>query len=263
VSNGGPHIGIIAGTFEGAALCYRTLCLEAETATSRHVHPEITLHSLPLHLYLDAIDRGDWVGVSALLSQSASKLAQVGADFIICPNNTLHKVFGLVEPPVPWLHIATPVVGEIVARRWHCVGILGTQTIMEGSVYFQRLQQSNIAVVIPNDDDRIRIQHIIRSELVAGLFTSQSRLFLQKVIAEMKFEGAEVVILGCTELPLIITDDQSVLPLLDSTRLLARAALRHVAQPHGLEISKNRSFGSIEEPSNGRLVLNQMLDRHS
>jgi aspartate racemase len=222
-----PHIGIVAGTAEGAALCYRSLCLEAENVMGHNMHPEITLHSLPLRFYLDAIDQDDWAGVAGLMSQSASRLAQAGADFIICPNNTLHKAFELVESPVPWLHIAKPVVKEIAQRRWRRVGILGTRVVMEGEIYSHRLERQGVTVVIPKQDDRVRLQDVIRTELVAGLFTSRSRLFLQRVIAGMATEGAEAVILGCTELPLLISEHQTAVPLLDSTRLLAQGALRY------------------------------------
>lgn len=223
-----PHIGIVAGTAEGAALCYRILCQEAETVMGRrYAHPEITLHSFSLHRYLDAIDQDDWAGVAALMTQSAAKLARVGADLIICPNNTLHKAFRFVEPPVPWIHIARSVVREISGRRWRRVGILGTQTVMEGAIYSEPLGQANIDLVAPALDDRARIQHIIRHELIAGLCTVKSALFVQKVIAEMAGHGAEAVILACTELPLLMEGYQTTVPLLDSTRLLARAALSY------------------------------------
>lgn len=223
-----PHIGIVAGTAEGAALCYRTLCQEAESVTGRrYAHPEITLHSFSLHRYLDAIDQDDWAGVAALMTQSAAKLAHVGADLIICPNNTLHKAFRLVESPVPWIHIARSVVREIAGRRWRRVGILGTQTVMEGAIYSEPLGQATIDLVAPALDDRARIQHIIRHELIAGLCTVKSALFVQKVIAEMVGHGAEAVILACTELPLLMERYQTTVPLLDSTRLLARAALSY------------------------------------
>ncbi len=226
-----PHIGIVAGTSEGAALCYRTLCLEAESVMGRrYAHPEVTLHSFSLRMYLDAIDQDDWAGVAALMSQSAAKLTQAGADVIICPNNTLHRVFRLVTSPVPWVHIARPVVREIEARRWRRVGILGTQTVMEGSVYSEQLHRSNIDVIVPEQDDRSRIQHIIRNELIAGVRTVKSGLFVQKVIVEMALKGAEAVILACTELPLLMAGYQAAVPLLDSTRLLARAALRYRVQ---------------------------------
>ena len=219
------HIGIVAGTSEGAALCYRTLCQKAEEVIEYNMHPEITLHALPLRLYLDAIDLDDWVSVAGLMSHSAAKLVRAGADVIVCPNNTLHKAFDLVESAVPWLHIAEPVVKEIVRRGRRRVGILGTQIVMEGSIYSHRLEQLGINAVIPRKDDRVRIQHIIRAELIAGLFTAQSRRFLQRVIAEMAADGAEAVILGCTELPLLFSDEQAALPLLNSTSLLAQAAL--------------------------------------
>jgi aspartate racemase len=223
-----PHIGIVAGTAEGAALCYRTLCQEAESVMGRrYAHPEVTLHSFSLHRYLDAIDRDDWAAVAAMMSQSAAKLTGVGADLIICPNNTLHKAFSQVESPIPWIHIAQPVVREVVARRWRRVGILGTQTVIEGSVYSETLRQSNIDAMVPNRDDRSQLQHIIRTELVAGVFLNESALFIQKVIAEMGLMGAEAVILACTELPLLMSNYQTVVPLLDSTRLLAQAALHY------------------------------------
>jgi len=119
------------------------------------------------------------------------------------------------------------VVREIEARRWRRVGILGTQTVMEGSVYSEPLGQSNIDIVAPAQDDCTRIQHIIRHELIAGVRTVKSAQFVQKVIAEMAFNGAEAVILACTELPLLMAEYQATVPLLDSTRLLAQAALRY------------------------------------
>lgn len=222
-----PHIGIVAGTAEGAALCYRTLCQEAESVMGRrYAHPEVTLHSFSLHRYLDAIDHDDWAEVAALMSQSAAKLVRAGADVIVCPNNTLHKALNLVESTVPWVHIAKPVVGEIEVRRWRRVGILGTQTVMRGSVYAEHLHRANIDVIVPDQDDRFQLHHIIRNELIVRAFTVKSALFVQRVIAEMGIKGAEAVILGCTELPLLMSNYQTAIPLLDSTRLLARAALQ-------------------------------------
>lgn len=250
-----PHIGIVAGTAEGAALCYRTLCLEAEGVMGRrHAHPEISLHSFPLHWYLDAIEREDWEGVAALMSQSAAKLEQAGADYIICPNNTLHRAFSLVESSIPWLHIAKPVVEEVVEHQWRRIGILGTQTVMEGGVYTENMRQSGIGTMVPKKDDRIRIQQIIRNELVAGLFTSKSRACVQNIVADMARKGAEAVILACTELPLLMSGHHAALPMLDSTRLLARAALRdgiqsrkHPEKQHGRSPVADRADRAIME----------------
>ena len=222
-----PHIGIVAGTAEGAALCYRTLCLEAEKDRGS-VHPEIMLHSFPLHWYLEAIDRDDWTGVASLLSRSAAKLEHAGADFIVCPNNTLHKAVDLIDSPIPWLHIAQPVVEKVIEQQWHRVGILGTQTVMDGAVYGERFQRAHVEAVLPEQHDRIRIQHIIRNELVAGLFTHASRVFFQEIVEEMAAKGAEAVVLACTELPLLMSGHHTAVPLLDSTRLLAQAALKYI-----------------------------------
>jgi aspartate racemase len=221
------HIGIVAGSAEGAAFCYRTICRKAQAFLGPHAHPEITMHTFSLRSYLDAIDRDDWASVAALMSQSAVKLAQAGADLVICPNNTLHRAFDLVESPIPWLHIAKAVAEEASHRRFRRVGLLGTQIVTDGSLYALKLQKFNIDSVIAEVSDRIRIQHIIRTELIAGHFTTKSRIFLKEVITKMKANGAEAIILGCTELPLLISDEQSPLPLLDSTRLLAQAALTY------------------------------------
>jgi aspartate racemase len=223
-----PHIGIVAGTAEGAALCYRTLCLEAEQVLGRgYGYPEITLHSVPLHRYLDAIDWNDWGTVAALMSRSAATLVRAGADLVICPNNTLHRAWDSLDASVPWLHIADPVVKEISRCGWRRVGVLGTRIVMEGDIYSSRLERQGVTLVLPKQDDRVRLQDVIRTELLAGLFASDARVFVQRVIAGMAAEGAEAVILGCTELPILISGNQSALPLLDSTRLLAHAALRY------------------------------------
>ena len=236
-----PHIGIVAGTAEGAALCYRILCQDGAQSMGQVVQPEITLHSYPVRFFLEAIDRNDWQGVATLMSESAVTLARAGADFIICPNNTLHRAFDMVESPIPWLHIAETVALEAAQRRLHRVGVLGTQIVMEGSVYSLKLQQFNITTVLPSVADRIRIQRIIRTELIGGRFTLESRLYLQRVIARMKTRGAEAVILACTELPLLITEEQSPLPLLDSTRLLAERALRYAMRGRRQTLTHNRT----------------------
>lgn len=223
------HIGIVAGTAEGAALCYRTLCHEAEEFMGRHAHPEITLHTFSLQSYFDLIDHDDWTGVARLLSQSASKLAQAGADLIICPNNTLHRAYDLFQSPVPWLHIAAVVSEEAAHRGFHRLGLLGTRAVMEDSMYSRYLGEWGIEQVIPPAHDRLNIQHIIRHELIPGRLTARSRNFLLAIVSRFRRSGCDAVILGCTELPLILSGENSPLALLDSTQLLARAALKLVA----------------------------------
>jgi aspartate racemase len=223
-----PHIGIVAGTADGASLCYRSLCYEA-VRTGRPAQPEITMHTFPLEWYLSLIERDDWAGVAALMSRSAGKLVQAGAELIICPNNTLHRAFDHVVSAVPWLHIAEAVTAEIRRMRLRRVGLLGTAAVMEGRIYHSRLSQAGIEVVLPEEHERSRLHHIIGTELIRGQYTSPSRSYVQEMIESLAARGTEAVILGCTELPLLLADEQSALPLLDSTRLLATAALQHCA----------------------------------
>ncbi|HEU4502075.1 MAG TPA: aspartate/glutamate racemase family protein, partial [Nitrospira sp.] len=144
----GHHIGIVAGTADGASLCYRSLCYEAGR-TGRRAQPEITMHTFPLEWYLNLIERDDWAGVAALMSRSAGKLVQAGAELIICPNNTLHRAFDLAVSAVPWLHIVEPVTAEIRRMRLQRVGLLGTPAVMEGRIYHPQLTQAGIEVVLP------------------------------------------------------------------------------------------------------------------
>ncbi|HEX5549268.1 MAG TPA: aspartate/glutamate racemase family protein, partial [Nitrospira sp.] len=197
-----PHIGIVAGTADGAALCYRTLCHEADRGNGRHAHPEITMHALPLESYLASIDAGDWSGVAALMSRSASVLAHAGAELIICPNNTLHRAFDLVVSPVPWVHIAAAVAAEATRRNYQRVGLLGTQVAMQGTVYQPIFEHHGIEIVLPPIPKRIELNRIIRTELIRGHYLPRSRADVQDIISTMAASGADAVILGCTELPL-------------------------------------------------------------
>jgi len=222
------HIGIVACSSEGAALCYRTICLEGQDLMGRHAHPEVTMHTHSLDRYMRFVEAGDWSGVAALMLSSADKLAQAGADFIICPDNTIHQAFDLVakRSPLPWLHIAAEVASEARRRGYQRLGILGTRYLMEGPVYSEKLEEMYLGCAIPEPEERSRINEIIFSELVNGLFTDQSRSYFCQVIGRLKEKGCQAVVLGCTEIPLLVREEDSPLPTLDSTRLLARAALR-------------------------------------
>ncbi|MEZ5670076.1 MAG: amino acid racemase [Alphaproteobacteria bacterium] len=225
----GPgHVGIVACSAEGAALCYRTLCQEAGAAMGRHAHPEITLHSLSLADYERHLDAGDWPGVAAMMLMSARKLAAAGADFLICPDNTVHQALPLVLPhsPLPWLSIVEAVADAADARRFRRVGLTGTRWLVDGPVYDDALAGRGIAIVRPAPADRDAIDRAILDELVAGVVTPRTEALFRRVIAAMKADGCQAVILGCTEIPLAVDDARSPLPTLDSTRLLARAALR-------------------------------------
>lgn len=222
------HIGIVACSAEGAALCYRTICMEGANLLGRYTHPEIIMHTFPLCEYMRYIEKGDWENVADLMLSSVSKLAKVGADFAICPDNTIHQAFDLVvnKSPIPWLHIAQEVAAEAKRKEYKCLGVLGTRYLMEGPVYPSKITAVGIEHMIPEVKYRERINQIIFDELVNARFTSEALVYFKGVINELKNKGCDAVILGCTEIPLLVTQEDSSLPILDSTRLLARAALK-------------------------------------
>ncbi|MFH1744112.1 MAG: amino acid racemase [bacterium] len=225
------HIGIVACSAEGAALCYRTICMEGPGLLGEYSHPEITMHTPPFQEYMRCFEVDDWDGVADLMVLSAEKVAKVGADFAICPDNTIHQVFDQVvdRSPIPWLHIAEEVAIEAVRKGYRKVGVLGTRFLMEGPVYTSRLGSAGVERIIPQAADRERVDRIIFTELVSGRFTDEARATFGEVIDRFKNEGCDAVVLGCTEIPLLITEKDSSLPTLDSTRILARAALKRAA----------------------------------
>lgn len=222
------HIGIVACSAEGAALCYRTLCAEAPALMGEHLHPEVSMHTHPLGEYMVHIRSGNWAGVAGLMLSSARKLASIGAQFAICPDNTIHQALDLVVPesPIPWLHIAEAVGAEAHRRGLKTLAITGTRYLMTGPVYPAALRRFGLDCRIPEAPDRERIDTIIFKELVNGVFREESRLYFNEVIGAMKARGCDGVVLGCTEIPLLVNPADCPLPTLDSTRLLARAALR-------------------------------------
>ena len=225
------HIGIVACSSEGAALCYRTICSEGERYFGTYGHPEVSMHTPPLSDYIKALDAADWQRVAGLMLSSAQKLAAVGADLLICPDNTLHQALPLVEArsPVPWLHIAEVVTDEARARGFHKLGLLGTRWLVGSGVYPEKLAAHGVACEYPDRAEIEEIHRIIMDELVFGIFKPEQVQYHRKVMIHMKERGCDAVILGCTEIPLIMNDDNSPLPTLDSTRLLARAALRRAS----------------------------------
>lgn len=226
------HIGIVAGSAEGAALCYRTICLESQNQLGEHNHPEVTMNSIPMARHMPPIIADDWKTVAELMLESVEKVALAGADFAICPDNTYHQAFEYLLPrsPIPWLHIASVVGKEAERNGYKRLGILGTKYLAEGPVYSSRLNELGIEREIPDLEDRIRINEIVFKELVNGVFLESSRIYFNKVTEKLKSRGCDAVVLGCTEIPLIVRPDDCPLPTLDSTRLLARAAIKEAIQ---------------------------------
>ncbi len=223
------HIGIVACSAEGASLCYRTICTETPLLLGRkYAHTEVTMHTPDFAEYMKGIEAEDWKAVADLMLASAEKVAGAGADFAICPDNTIHQAFELFidKSPIPWLHIAEVVADEAGRNGYRKLGVLGTRFLAEGPVYRQKLDAAGIGHMTPEKADRERINSIILDELVAGIFTDKARDYFTGVINWLKRQGCDAVVLGCTEIPLIVTQESSPLPVLDSTRLLARAALK-------------------------------------
>jgi aspartate racemase len=222
------HIGIVACSAEGAALCYRTICAEAAHWLGPHAHPEVSMHTPSFADYVACIDRDDWQAVGALMLSSANKLAKIGADFVICPDNTIHQALSQIEHdlPIPWLHIAQVVADRAEALGYRRLGLTGTRWLVESDVYPAALEAKGLSYLRPLREEREEISRIIMDELVLGIFNNSAVEYFQGVMTRMKNEGCHAVVLGCTEIPLIMNDTNSPLPTLDSTRLLARAAIQ-------------------------------------
>ena len=193
-----------------------------------HNHPEISMHTHSLASYMNCVYRGDWQGVGELMLASANKLQQTGADFLICPDNTIHQALPFFQDrsPLPWLHIAEVVASHAMERGFKRLGLTGTRYLVESEVYPEKLTAQGLEYLRPNKDECEEIDRIIMEELVYGVFTPAAVAYFQQVISRFKSEGCDAVVLGCTEIPLLMNDANSPLPTLDSTRLLARAALK-------------------------------------
>ncbi len=223
------HIGIVACSAEGAALCYKTICVEGAQSLGPHAHPEVSIHTHSLGEYMQRIYRGDWPGVAELMLSSANKLKSIGADFLICPDNTIHQALPCIEArlPLPWMHIAEVVAAEAAERGFRRLGLTGTRWLVDSAVYPPKLIARGLEFSRPRSDECDEINRLIMNELVCSVFSASTVAYFQQVIARLaRGEHCDAVILGCTEIPLIINDGNSTLPTLDSTRLLARAALR-------------------------------------
>lgn len=222
------HIGIVGCSAEGAALCYKTICIEAQEKLFKYRHPEITMHTPPLSDYMQHIWNGNWEGVAELMLKSAQIVAKAGAEFAICPDNTIHQAYNLMisKSPIPWLHIAEVVGGEAKQKKYKYLGILGTKYLMNSPVYPDALKKFGITCEIPIASDQEKVDKVIFEELVNGIFTEESRKEFNKIIQKLAKNKCDAVVLGCTELPLLVDPNDCPLPTLDSTRILARAAIK-------------------------------------
>ena len=221
------HIGILAHSFEGAGLCFHTACMEGVARLGPHMHPEITLTCQPMALVLDAWERGDNQQLRAFFMKDADKLTAAGVDFVVLPDNTAHIAMESEGEPfsLPGLHIGEVVAEQALRDGRRKVGILGTKYTMNGPVYPGALGRRGIDWAVPSPDDQRIVNDIIFDELCLGQFKDESRNAYVRIIEKLKDDGCDAVALVCTEIPLLVSLDVSPLPTLESTNLLAKAAV--------------------------------------
>ncbi|MEM6762572.1 MAG: amino acid racemase [Pseudomonadota bacterium] len=220
------HIGIIGCSAEGAALCYRTICVEGAARLGGYRHPEVSLHTLPLSDYVDALEAGDLEAVAALMVRSATALERCGAEILICPDNTIHQALSHgPDMPRPFISIADAVVDYAEAAGFHKLGLLGTRWLVASTVYDDAAAAKGLSVVRPDDDLGAEVSRIIMDELVHGAFHEPAQQRVGDAVGALQRMGADAVVLACTELPILMDGAEAALPLMDSTRILARAAL--------------------------------------
>ena len=222
------RIGICAHSYEGGALCFLTACREGARLLGAHMHPNVVLSAIPMGLSMPAWESDDYEEIAKHLSNGVKEVEKSGADFFICPDNTGHIVLEKIidSLPLPGLHIADVVCQEILDNNWKKVALLGTKWTMTGTVYSNTFMKNGLERLIPNNHDRTKINDAIFDELCQGLFKQETVDNFIRIIDDLKNSGAECVILGCTEIPLIINSENSPLPILDSTRLLAKKAVQ-------------------------------------
>jgi aspartate racemase len=230
-SSSSLHVGILAHSADGAALCFLEMVRRAARRLGAHEHPEITLSIRPMGPMLASYARNDLVAVRAYMARTAQRLRDAGCDFFVCPDNTAHLALeaeGTAIPPLPLpgLHIAEIVAARASADGRRRVGLLGTRWTMEGSVYRDAFARHGLEGRVPPAEDRALVDRVIFDELTQGVISDDARREYLRVIAALAAEGCDAVALSCTEIPLLVPPEVSPLPTLDSTRLLADAAVR-------------------------------------
>lgn len=231
-------IGIVAHSAEGAALCFLTAVREGAVHLGTHMHPNIVMSAVPMGLSMPGWEANDHAAVGKFLAQGVQQVADAGADFYVCPDNTAHIVLEQIaaDLPLPGIHIAEVVCHEIMMRGWKHVGLLGTRWTMTGPVYETALAKRGLERLIPDEPTRERLNAAIFDELCLGIFNASTTDLFLGAIEDLKSRGAECVVLGCTEIPLIVTEANSPLPAFDSTRLLAKYAVREAVSERPINV---------------------------
>lgn len=223
------HIGIVAVTAEGASLCYRAIVSESAKILGQNKHPEISLHNYSFDEIAFIQSKKDWEGLSVLLASSVAKLAATGADFAIIPANSSHYAIELIreKSSIPVLSIVEITVEEARRRQFKKFAILGIGMTMTDGLYEKPLRDLGIEPVIPTKEQQEIVNKIIFENIIPGKTTSESTKKVVEVIQQLKDQGCDSTGMCCTELPIIITERNSPLPFIDTTRLLAQKAVEY------------------------------------
>lgn len=221
------HIGILAHSADGSALCYLEMVREAGRKLGPHEHPDITLAIRPMAPTIPWWDAMDLDSINESFMRSAERLVAAQCDFFVCPDNTAHIALDAArEPfPLPGLHICDVVAARAKADGRKRIALLGTRYTMRGPAYPAAFKRYGLEMRVPDAEDQELLNRLIFDELCMGEITESARAEFLRIIEELKREGCDAVALSCTEIPLIVTPDISPLPTLDSTRLLAHAAV--------------------------------------
>lgn len=223
-----PHIGIVAVSPEGAAVFYHQISRHASRLLLPNHQPRFTLHNEPIDLYLDAIRKDDWHGVGRLLRKSAELLARAGAEFCLSPDNVVQHGIQLAEvgSPIPWLAMPDLVAQTIASQNKKIVGLVGTRLVAHASTYQTHLGMRGIQVLVPSEAETETLEQIIFNELLYGHIRPESRAAALSIIHNLAGRGCEAVILGASEAPLLISQENSPVPIYDAADILAEAAIR-------------------------------------
>jgi aspartate racemase len=221
-------IGLIGGmSWESTALYYGQINEAIKERLGGLHSAKIILYSVDFHEVERLQHSGDWLAAGLLLADAARALEGAGADFLVLCTNTMHKVAPAIEAAVriPLFHIADPTAGEIKKGGFSTVGLLGTRFTMEEEFYRDRLcERHGLQVLVPKHRDREIIHRVIYEELCLGKIVDESRSEYRRIIADMVGQGVQAIILGCTEISLLVGQQDSAVPLFDTTSIHARKA---------------------------------------
>jgi aspartate racemase len=220
-------IGLIGGMSWESTVPYYRLINEAIKARLGGLHSaKLVLYSVDFY-EIEALQRsGDWDTAGRMLADAARALQSAGADFLVLCTNTMHKVAPAIEAAVqiPLLHVVDGTAADIRSAGLTTVGLLGTRFTMEQAFYTERLQQHGLQVLTPDEPDREVIHRVIYEELCLGKIVDSSREAYRHIMAGLVARGAQAIILGCTEIAMLVEQSDAAVPLFDTTRIHARRA---------------------------------------